>query len=49
MNELITAIANKAFDDLTTNFDINEPENEDKAKRKLEYWLMRLVIQGGSS
>lgn len=49
LHELIAEIAGKALKDLKADeFDITDPKNEREAKRKLEYWLMRLVIRGGS-
>lgn len=50
LDELITEVADQAYNDLTddADFDIRNPDDKEVAKRKLEFWLMKLVIRAGS-
>jgi len=48
--EIIKDIAEQIYEDLTddVDFEIKDPDDKDEAIRRLEYWLMKLVIRGGS-
>lgn len=50
LDDLIKQVSEETFADLTKTdgFDINDPDCENEAKRKIEYWLQKLVIRAGS-
>ncbi len=47
LNETIATLADTMYDDIVDRdeFDFTDPENQKLAKRKLEYWLMRMLIE----
>lgn len=52
LDELIKEMSKEVFDDLkedkNAGFNIDDPDCADEAVRRIEYWLMKLVIRGGS-
>lgn len=50
LDELIREMSKEVFDDLKEKdgFNIDDPDCANEAVRRIEYWLMKLVIRGGS-
>jgi len=50
LDELIRNMADEVLRDLQEQdeFNIDDPDCQSEAVRRIEYWLMKLVIRGGS-